>query len=173
MLVNYIFFFSFFTFFSHVFLEWPTYIRRNPGNYFLTVLLNHLYKPFVQYTPSAICECKGLIMIGKNLRGIQPERFTYLTPSTLQVFANNFLSDLFSINLLPENKILHSSNLWEIADDNTQCKLERVYRKDTYAKEKLFATSNFSFSHVVFLHSVCQGREIALLIGKVFKLEYC
>ena len=52
-----------------------------------------------------ISECEGLILIWKNLHGIQLEGLIYFKTSTLQVFAKKFLVDsIWIIPLLP-NKI--------------------------------------------------------------------
>ena len=70
---------------------------------------------------------------------------------------------------ITRRQILDSSKLKEFADDNFKFDedLQKVIQtgRKHWEKEKLFVTSNFSFSHSIFKRPVSQGRQKVSLCG--------
>ena len=79
------------------------------------------------------------------------------------------------INPLPDDKILVSSKLKQIADDISKCikneKKSHIGQKTLWEKEKLLVSSNLSFSHNVFHSYISLVRRSAALCGNGLRHE--
>ena len=129
--------------------------------------LTQKVKSVIQSRSATIQTCSQLSIC--DVRIFRPCHVTNVWNQRLLVsYMNTFSLALF--NPLLDDKILDRSKMRQCAADNFRChENSRKFSKrveNTVGKEKLFVTSNFSFSHSVFKRLVSQGLHKVSLCGK-------